>query len=368
MRIPFLDLKREQLEIEPEATEALTRVLRDGVFILGPEVEAFEKEWARFCDVKAAAAVGSGTSALTLALIASGCIRKGQADEVITSPLTAGYTALAIMNAGGVPVFADIDPHTYTLDSISVEVAISERTRAILPVHLYGQLSDMAELYDVADRHRLTIIEDAAQAHGTRLDDYAEGSLSQAAAFSFYPTKNLGACGDGGAVVSNDEALIERIKILRQGGHETALGGNVEGCNSRLDTLQAALLRVKLRQLDRWNRRRHELANLYATQLRGATSLTLPTAKNHRSHVYHLYVVQHPRRDGLRAHLAKQGIETMIHYPVLLHQQPLFRSAGQRRLRVAEEVGPRLLSLPLYPQMTTNEVVAVARAVLEYCY
>ena len=366
MRIPFLDLKRQQLEIEAEITEALARVLRNGVFILGPEVEAFESEWARFCDAKAAAAVGSGTSALTLSLLASGCVRKGHADEVITSPLTAGYTALAIMNAGGVPAFADITPHTYTLDPASVEALITKQTRAIMPVHAYGHLADMAGLHDVATRHGLTIIEDAAQAHGARADNDPMGSFSRAAAFSFYPTKNLGACGDGGAVVSNDEALIERIKVLRAGGHETALRGNIEGMNSRLDELQAALLRVKLRRLAEWNARRQQLAGIYSKQLESTANLQLPTALTPKAHVYHLFVVQHPQRDSLRAHLAAQGIETMIHYPVLLHEQPLFRSHRQTNLPVAEEVVKRILSLPLYPQMTTDEVSAVAQAVLEF--
>lgn len=366
MRIPFLDLRRQQLEIEAETTEALARVLRNGVFILGPEVEAFEDEWARFCNVRAAAAVGSGTSALTLSLIASGCVRKGHADEVITSPLTAGYTALAITNAGGVPVFADIDPHTYTLDPVSVEALITKHTRAIMPVHLYGQLADMAGLHEVAARHGVRLIEDAAQAHGARRDGDADRSFSIAAAFSFYPTKNLGACGDGGAVVSNDAELIERLKILREGGHETALRDNVEGFNSRLDAMQAALLRVKLPRLDEWNKRRQELARFYSIELASAVNLKLPIAATPEAHVYHLYVVQHAERDRLRAHLESRGIGTMIHYPVLLHQQPLFRSGHRRNLPVAEAVVHRLLSLPLYPQMTNDEVLAVAEAVLEF--
>lgn len=366
MRIPFLDLRRQQLEIESETTEALVRVLRNGVFILGPEVAAFEDEWAKFCNARAAAAVGSGTSALALSLIASGCVRKGHADEVITSPLTAGYTALAITNAGGVPVFADIDPHTYTLDPVSVEALITKHTRAIMPVHVYGHLADLAGIHEVATRHGISLIEDAAQAHGARPAGDAEGSFSIAAAFSFYPTKNLGAYGDGGAVVSNDADLIGRIRILREGGHETALRGHVEGCNSRLDEMQAALLRVKLRRLDEWTKRRQQLASIYSTQLASAVNLKLPIASTPEAHVYHLYVVQHPHRDRLRAHLATCGIETIIHYPVLLHQQPLFKSEHQTNLPVAEEVVHRLLSLPLYPQLTNDEVLAVAQAVLEF--
>ena len=210
-----------------------------GIFILGREVEAFEEEWARFCGVRGAAGVNSGTDALTLALIASGAVRQGKEDEVITSPLTTAYTALAILNAGGVPVFADIGPRTYTLDPSAVERAITPRTRAVVPVHLYGQLADMPALCELGARHGLIVIEDAAQAHGARIERRRAGALAHAAAFSFYPTKNLGACGDGGAVPSDDAALIERVITLRQGGHAQALRAGVEGRNSRLDELQA---------------------------------------------------------------------------------------------------------------------------------
>ena len=227
MRIPFLDLTRQHREIEAEAAAALTRVMAGGVFILGREVEAFEEEWARFCGVRGAAGVNSGTDALSLALIASGAVRQGRQDEVITAPLTAAYTALAILNAGGVPVFADIDPQTYTLDPSAVDRVITPRTRAIMPVHLYGQMADMPALCEVAARHGLTVIEDAAQAHGARIEGKRAGALAHAAAFSFYPTKNLGACGDGGAVTSDDLALIQRVKTLRQGGHAPAFRAGV---------------------------------------------------------------------------------------------------------------------------------------------
>ena len=366
MRIPFLDLTRQHRELEVEAAAALKQVMAGGVFILGREVEAFEEEWAGFCGVRGAAGVNSGTDALTLALIASGVVRQGRRDEVITSPLTAAYTALAILNAGGVPVFADIDPQTYTLDPSAVEQAITSRTRAVVPVHLYGQMADMPALHAVAAQRGLTLIEDAAQAHGARLGEKCAGAHAHASAFSFYPTKNLGACGDGGAVASNNAALIERVKKLRQGGHPAAFGAGLEGRNSRLDEMQAALLRVKLPHLEKWNERRRSLARIYDETLGRSGALQLPSARQPEAHVYHLYVMQHPRRDRLRSHLAANGIETLIHYPFLLHQQPLFRRPEQSALPVAEDAAGKILSLPLYPHLTEDETREVAEKILHF--
>lgn len=365
MQIPFLDLRREQREIEAEINAAMARVFKCGQYILGPEVEAFEDEWANFCEVSGAAAVGNGTDALALALIASGAVRPGQNDEVITSPLTAAYTALAIMNAGGIPVFADIDPDTYTLDPAVIEQAITPRTRAIVPVHLYGGLAAMAEINSIAARRELIVIEDAAQAHGARFNGTRAGANSHAAAFSFYPTKNLGAYGDGGAVVSNDLTLIESVKTLRQGGHLPAIQGQTAGRNSRLDELQAALLRVKLQHLGTRNRQRRALADLYGSNL-ASTRLELPTPRSPETHVYHLYVVRHRERDHLREHLAARGIETAIHYPFLLHQQPLFQRPEQQALPVAESVAAMILSLPLYPHMHQSEIQSVIEAILDF--
>ncbi|MGI8918039.1 MAG: DegT/DnrJ/EryC1/StrS family aminotransferase [Pyrinomonadaceae bacterium] len=364
MRIPFLELTRQHRELEPELSAALRRVLDGGRAILGPEVAAFEVEWAQYCAVPAAAGVGTGTDALALALIASGAVRKGAGDEVITTPLTAGYTALSILNAGGVPVFADIDPQTYTLDPVSVARMITPRTRAVVPVHLYGQVCDMEALCTVAADRGLCVIEDAAQAHGARRDRRPAGSFGAAAAFSFYPTKNLGAFGDGGAVIARDADLVERVRRLREGGHEAATAEGVEGRNSRLDELQAALLRVKLRHLDKWNEQRGSLARFYNEALASVPGLTLPDA--HQGHVYHLYVVQHPQREALRSYLAARDIETLVHYPVLLHQQRLFICPEQRALPVAEAVAPRLLSLPLYPHLETSEAQAVVDAIVAF--
>ncbi|MFL6253813.1 MAG: DegT/DnrJ/EryC1/StrS family aminotransferase, partial [Pyrinomonadaceae bacterium] len=294
--------------------------------------------------------------------------RPGRRDEVITAPLTAGYTALAVLNAGGVPVFADVDPETYTLDPRGLERALTPRTRAVLPVHLYGRMADMEAVCEFASRRGLVVVEDAAQAHGARLGGRRAGGWGHAAAFSFYPTKNLGAYGDGGAVTSDDARLIERVKELRQGGHPSALVGRIAGRNSRLDELQAAALRVKLKRLDAWNRRRRQLAAMYHKLLaRGAKRLVLPsTSATPESHVFHLYVVRHPERERLRAHLAARGIETLIHYPAPLHLQPLFQRRTQPALPTAERLTNEILSLPLYPQLRDEELRAVAHAVLEF--
>jgi dTDP-4-amino-4,6-dideoxygalactose transaminase len=366
MSIAFLDLTRQYPEVEPELSVTIQRVLDRGRFILGPEVAAFEAEWADYCGVPAAAGVANGTNALTLALIASGAVRAGAGDEIITTPLTAGYTALAIVNAGGVPIFADIDPQTYTLDPASVARMITTRTRAIVPVHLYGQVCDMDALCAVAADRALFVLEDAAQAHGARRNGQPTGSFGGAAAFSFYPTKNLGAFGDGGAVVARDAELIERVRQLREGGNEAAMATGAQGCNSRLDELQAALLRVKLKQLDRWNEQRRALARFYNKALESLSGLHLPFTRDPAQHVYHLYVVKHPLRDALRAHLSAHGIETFVHYAVPLHQQRLFRRSEQPALPIAEAVAPQLLSLPLYPQLEIAEAQAVADAILAF--
>ena len=367
MQVPFLDLRRQHWEIESEVNAALARVMSSGAFILNGEVESFETEWARFCGVRDAAATNSGTDALALALIASGALSAGGNHEVITTPLTAGYSALAILSAGGVPVFADVNPRTYTLDPESVEKAITPRTSAIVPVHIYGQMADMEGICQVASRHGLVVIEDAAQAHGAENFGKRAGGYGMAAAFSFYPTKNLGACGDGGAVTSNDVRLCDRVKSLREGGHLEALQTSAIGRNSRLDEIQAAVLRVKLRYLAEWNLRRQSFAKMYFNELaRVGSGLMLPHACAPETHVYHLFVVQHENREALRAHLAMQGIQTMIHYPFLLHEQPLFRRQEQRPLPVAEGLVKRILSLPLYPQLKVDELLAVSRAIYEF--
>ncbi|MFN2532160.1 MAG: DegT/DnrJ/EryC1/StrS family aminotransferase [Pyrinomonadaceae bacterium] len=365
MLIPFLDLKRQFVELEAEVTAAAMRVLSGGMYVLGPEVEAFEKEWAEFCGVAGAAAVACGTNALTLALIASGTVRKNQGDEVITSPLTSPYTALSIISAGAVPVFVDIDPLSFTLQPEEIEKAITPRTRAIVPVHLYGQLADMLTISEIAARRKLIVIEDASHSHGAKFTNKSAGH-SLAAAYSFYPTKNLGAYGDGGVITSKDETFIKTIKSLRQGGHNAALHGKMEGLNSRLDEFQAAILRVKLKRLNEWNERRRRAAMMYSAALQACPQIRVPAVVEPLAHVHHLYVIQHEKRDCLQKHLFARGVETLVHYPLLLHQQSLFRRPSQKPLPIAEHLVNDILSLPLYPQLEDMEIVKVIEAVVGF--
>ncbi len=361
MKIPFLNLTRHSHKLFSETSEAVSRVLERGNFILGEEVRNFEAEWARYCEAEGAVGVGNGTDAITLALIAAGV---GQGDEVITTPLSAAYTALAIAGAGAKPVFADIDGKTFNLDPEKIERSVTPRTRAIVPVHLYGRLADMEAVAGIAARHKLLVIEDAAQAHGARLNGKPCGFSSLAATYSFYPTKNLGAFGDGGAIVSNDEDFLRKVRTLRQGGHSESLELNLIGRNSRLDEMQAAILLVKLKRLDEWTARRRELAAIYFENLKNLPRLRLPFAENEA--VFHLFVIRHPERDLLKDFLAVRGIETIIHYPYLLHERKIFRSAGQPPLPVAEKIVREILSLPLYPEMETAEIAAVCEAIREF--
>ncbi|CAN5412963.1 DegT/DnrJ/EryC1/StrS family aminotransferase [soil metagenome] len=358
--MPFLKLSRAHFEIADEINFALENVLRRGEFILGAEVENFEREWASYCGTRGAVGIANGTDALTLALLAT--IKKG--DEVITTSLSAGYTALAILNAGAIPVFADINPKTFNIDAKSVESLITQRTRAIVPVHLYGKMAEMDAICEIAEQNKLFVIEDAAQAHGAELSGKRAGNFGHAAAYSFYPTKNLGAYGDGGAVISNDEEILEKIKILRQGGHFESFQTGLEGRNSRLDELQAAILRVKLKKLDEWNARRKRIAELYNEAFQNI--LETPAAENNESHVYHLYVVKCKERERLQALLATRKIASLIHYPFLLHEQKVFRQTTQKSLPNAEKIVHKILSLPLNPHLTDDEIESVIDAVKSF--
>jgi dTDP-4-amino-4,6-dideoxygalactose transaminase len=344
-----------------ETSEAAARVLQSGNFILGEEVQNFEAEWAQFCEARGAVGVANGTDAITLSLTAAGI---GHGDEVITTPLTAAYTSLAIKNAGAKPVFVDIDERTFNINPEKIEQAITPRTRAVLPVHLYGRVAEIETIAEIAARLNLTVIEDAAQAHGARLRGKPCGFSTLAATFSFYPTKNLGAFGDGGAIVSRDEDFLEKARLLRQGGHKEALAQNLTGRNSRLDEMQAAILRVKLKKLDEWTRRRRALAGIYFERLKNFPRLRLPVESDEAA--FHLFVIRHSQRDRLKNFLAEKGIETLIHYPYLLHQQKLFRDPARNALPVAERVVNEILSLPLYPELETQEIEAVCDAIEEF--
>jgi dTDP-4-amino-4,6-dideoxygalactose transaminase len=372
--IPFIALTRQYASIKDEVDSAIARVLARGWFILGEEVAAFEEEFAAYVGARYAVGVGSGTEALHLALWACGL---GQDAEVITVSHTAVATVAAIELAGARPVFVDIDPDSYTMDASQIEAAITPRTRAILPVHLYGQAADLAPLLDIARRHGLRLIEDCAQAHGTTYQGRRVGAIGDVGCFSFYPTKNLGAYGDGGLIVTNDSALAERARLLRQYGWQEHYVSSRRGTNSRLDELQAAILRVKLRHLEAWNEQRRTLAALY-NQLLAGSGVTTPFEPAYSRHVYHLYVIQSERRADLQAHLQAHGVSALVHYPVPVHRQPAYadlpvqRGSSQSglgytpgRLPATERAAGRILSLPLYPELTEDEVRTVCRLIAD---
>ncbi|MCX8067101.1 MAG: DegT/DnrJ/EryC1/StrS family aminotransferase [Anaerolineae bacterium] len=365
--IPSFDLTRQYVSLKEEIDAAIARVLARGRFILGEEVTAFEQEFAAACGVAHAVGVASGTDALYLALRACGI---GPGDEVITVSHTAVATVAAIELAGARPVLVDVDPRRYTMDPAKVEERITPRTRALLPVHLYGCPADMAPLLEIARRYGLFLIEDCAQAHGAYYRGRPVGSWGDIAAFSFYPTKNLGAFGDGGAVVTNDSTLARRVQLLREYGWARRYVSHIRGTNSRLDEIQAAVLRVKLRHLEAWNERRRQIAALYSEYLAEATrwGLVLPGEPENAHHVYHLYVVRHPQRDALQAFLRERGIGTLVHYPVPVHLQPAYADLGYREgsLPVSEALAREVLSLPMYPELTDEEVQRVAEAVREF--
>ncbi|MGA9585763.1 MAG: DegT/DnrJ/EryC1/StrS family aminotransferase [Terracidiphilus sp.] len=358
MKVLFNDLKSVNAAIADELNEATRRVLRSGWFILGAEVEAFEQEFAAYCAVKHCVGVASGTEALQLALLACGI---GPGDEVITVSFTAVQTALAIAATGATPVFVDIDPQTYTLQPGHLERALSSRTRAILPVHLYGQCADMDAILEFAARHNLYVIEDAAQAHGSTYKGSMAGSMGTLGCFSFYPTKNLGACGDAGAVVTTDAELAARLRQLRNYGESRKYRNEVMGYNSRLDEMQAAILRVKLPHLEQWNERRRNLADIYLSHL--AERFCPPSVRPGCVHNYHLFVVQADDRDKLQEHLRAHDIETLVHYPTPSHLQPAFRAIKHRccDLSVTERLAPRILSLPMFATLSDEQVEHVVR-------
>lgn len=361
--IPFINLKEEYRTIEPEISQSLREVFSRGSFILGESVERFEIEFAKFCGVQFAVGVGSGTEALHLSLLAAG-IKPGK--EVITVSNTAAATALAICAANAKPVFVDVEPATYTIDVEKIEAAITPKTKAIIPVHLYGHPADMDALKKIARTHQLTVIEDAAQACGAEYNGARVGSMGELGCFSFYPTKNLGAYGDGGMVVTSDAELFERLRLLRNLGQADRYHHEIFGFNSRLDEIQAAILRVKLQHLNQWNEDRRKLAKTYASAFEGL-DLVLPTEAHFAKHVYHLYVVRTERRNQLQQSLTEQGIQTLIHYPVPLHRQKAFEGLSRNtQYPVTDELSKQILSLPLHPQLKPEMLVPVIDAVNDF--
>ncbi len=359
--IPVFELARQYAALQPALDAAIAEVLHSGQFILGAQVAAFEAEFAAYCDVSYTVSVASGTDALYLALLACDI---GPGAEVITVAHTAVATVAAIERTGARPVFVDIDPRRYTLDPAQLEAALTPATRAIVPVHLYGCPADLTPILAYARQHHLFVLEDCAQAHGALYQGRPVGSWGDLAAFSFYPTKNLGAYGDGGAVVTRDAALAERLRLLRQYGWAERYVSQIRGVNSRLDELQAAILRVKLRQLEAWNARRRALAAFYTANLRAAP-VQLPLEPDDSAPVYHLYVIRTPQRDQLAAHLRACGIGVAVHYPVPVHLQPAYGDLGYApgALPMAEAAAREVLSLPLYPELTDAEAASVVEAI-----
>jgi dTDP-4-amino-4,6-dideoxygalactose transaminase len=364
MDIAFGDLRLQYNSIKIELDQAVQEVLRSGWFILGEQVAAFERAFAEYCGAQYAVTVANGTDAIQLALMACGI---GRGDEVITTPLSATFTALAISAAGATPVFVDIDPETFNIDPSLIEASIGSRTRAILPVHLYGQPASLDPILDIARRHGLRVIEDAAQAHGASYKGQRVGTIGDLGCFSFYPSKNLGALGDGGLVTTNDSELAERLRMLRNGGQRARYDHQLLGINSRLDELQAAVLRVKLRYLDQWNKRRRHIAALY-TALLGDSSVEPPSERVDGEHVCHLYVVRCHDRAALQRHLTARGVQTAVHYPTPIHLQGAYRQLGigPGSLPIAELATEEILSLPIYPELSDAKIRYVAQCVAEF--
>jgi dTDP-4-amino-4,6-dideoxygalactose transaminase len=366
MNIPFLDLNAPYQELKIELDAAYSRVMESGWYILGPEVAAFEREYADYCNVKYCVGVGNGLEALHLILRAYGI---GKDDEVIVPANTYIATWLAVTYAGATPVAVEPDEKTYNLDPEKIEAAITNRTRAIIPVHLYGQPADMDPIINIAKHYGLKVIEDAAQAHGALYKGKRAGSLGDAAGFSFYPGKNLGALGDGGGVTTNDTALADRVRTLRNYGSNKKYYNDNKGFNSRLDELQAAFLRVKLKKLNEWNIRRRQVADSYLKALNLVCPLTLPVVSSCAEPAWHLFVVRHPCRDEFQKRLVEQGIGTLIHYPVPPHRSNAYAEMGllDDAFPITESISHDILSLPVGPHMTDNQVQSVVEAVKMTC-
>jgi dTDP-4-amino-4,6-dideoxygalactose transaminase len=365
MNVPFLDLKAPYRELKNELDSAYQRVMESGWFIMGAEVEAFEQEFAAYCGVRHGIGVGNGLEALHLILRAYGI---GDGDEVIVPANTYIATWLAVSYSGAVPIPVEPDPRTYNLDPDLLEAAITKKTKAIMPVHLYGQPADMDPILQVAEKYDLKVIEDAAQAHGSLYKGRLGGSLGHVASFSFYPGKNLGALGDAGAIVTNDDELAENVRMLRNYGSKVKYHHDVKGFNSRLDEMQAAFLRAKLVHLDEWNERRKKIAAYYLDYLADLPGLTLPYVPAEITPVWHIFVVQTPRRDDLQQFLQSKGVGTLIHYPVPPHLSKAYAELGLPKgtFPITEAIASSELSLPIGPHLSLDAAEYVVSVIREY--
>lgn len=364
MDVPFLDLKAQNNSIMSELREALAPVIENAEFILGPATEGFEKDFAAYIGTKECVGLNNGTSALHMALQA---LELGPGDEIITTPHTWISTSWAISYVGATPVYVDIDPESYNLDPTRVEAAITDRTKAILPVHLYGQAADVVTLKAIAEKHGLLLIEDTAQAQGAILAGQRLGSIGDVGCFSFYPGKNLGAFGEAGAIVTNDAELAARIRRLRDHAQDGRHHHVELGFNTRMEGIQGAVLQVKLRHIDRWNEMRRQHALRYHENLAGIKGIKLPVCTQPEAHVWHLFVVQveSMEREAFRSHLADQGVATAVHYPTPVPYQPVYQSLGyqQGAFPVAEQVMSRCVSLPMFPELTNEQIDYTTQAI-----
>jgi dTDP-4-amino-4,6-dideoxygalactose transaminase len=362
--VPFGDLKRRYQALKGEIDETVARVLESGWYILGEELAKFESHYAKYLHTSQAIGVGSGTEALHLALVACG-VQSG--DEVITVTNTAVPTISAITFANAMPVFVDIDPKSFCMNAGKIEEKITSRTKAIIPVHLYGQACDMPAIMAVAEKHGLRIIEDACQAHGAEFAGKKAGTFGDYGCFSFYPSKNLGAFGDGGIVVTNDQQKAEQIRLLRNYGQTKRYYHQTKGFNSRLDDMQAALLAVQLPHLEAWNKRRREVAAIYTKHVRNK-KIVVPSTHKDAFHVFHLYVIRCTERDRLREYLAEKGIGTQIHYPIPCHLQEAYKDLrlGKGTCPAAERCAEEILSLPIYPELTDEEALYVSEIINQF--
>jgi dTDP-4-amino-4,6-dideoxygalactose transaminase len=365
MKVPFLDVGAQTRELKTELNDAFNQVIDSGCFIGGNEVEAFESEFATYCHTRHCVGVGNGYDGIFLILKACGI---GPGDEVIVPAHTFIATWLAVSSTGALPVPVEVDETTRNIDPERISASISSSTRAIIPAHLYGQPADMDKINDIASQNQLILIEDAAQAHGGRYKGRSTGSLAHAAAFSFYPAKNLGALGDGGAVVTNDKNLAARVRMLGNYGSELKYRHVEKGCNSRLDPIQAALLRVKMRYLDTWNARRKQIANAYLNSLHDLIELGLPFSPDWAEPCWHLFVVQHPDRDGLQDFLNRAGIKTLIHYPIPPHLSKAYEAEYHARtdFKITEALCDSVLSLPIGPHLSDEQVDYVIKTIRSF--
>ncbi len=355
----MLDLKVQYAGIKSEIDAAVSNVLNSGNYILGPEVSDFEALFADFCAVKHAIAVNTGTSALHLALLAENI---GPGDEVITVSMTFAATAAAILYTGAKPVLVDVDPHTWNMDVTQIESAITPRTKAIMPVHLHGLMADMDPIMEIANKHGLVVIEDACQAHGATYKGRTAGSIGKISGFSFYPGKNLGAYGEGGGIVSNDADVTKTIRMLRDWGQEVKYHQLIKGYNYRMDAVQGAILKVKMKYINAWNKQRRQVANWYHERLDHTPGLILPSRHENYGHVYHMFAIRIKQRDKIQEYLTKHGIGTGIHYPVPVHLQQAYTDLGYTHgsLPVSEQLAHEFLSLPMYPDLTEAQVEQVS--------